>query len=235
MKSLCILLLSCVSLAAQTSNLSARDLFFTPTPVSATTSPGGNAPTQPLTATGIRYSLLKGQTDGTEAEVRTDSVFRSGDRIRLTVEANQNGFLYIIHQGSSGEWFVLEGSPVAMERNKRSDVPAGGRFFFDDRPGEERLFLVFMRHRDASLDRILQGLPPDPASPAKADVTQTRTGRRSVDPVLMSSLSLQSRDLVFERVDDPPSKPKAEKAAYVVNPGTTNESRVVIDLRLQHR
>jgi hypothetical protein len=235
MKSLLFIPLFTVSLSAQPANLSARDLFFTPTPVSASTSGSVvSAPqNQPM---GLRYSLLRSNSDGTETEVRTDTVFRSGDRIRLTAEANQTGFLYIIHQGSSGEWFVLEGSPVSMEKNKRTDVPSGGRFFFDDRAGEERLFLVFLRQRDPSLDRILQGLPPEPATPAKKDVVNTgRPAHRSVDPVLMSSISLQSRDLIFEKVDDPPSKPKAEKAAYVVNPGTTNETRVVVDLRLQHR
>jgi len=222
-------LLSLVNLAAQSPNLSARDLFFTPTPVSASTSPSVAPPASP---TGLRYSLLKTQADGTEAEVKTDSVFHSGDRIRLTVETNQNGFLYVIHQGSSGDWFVLDGSPVSMERNKRSDVPAAGKFRFDDRAGEERLFLVFLRNRDANLDRILQGLPPESPTVAKP-VQGTRPNK--VDPMLMSSLSLQSRDLVFERVDDPPSKPKAEKAAYVVNPSTGADSKVVVDLRLQHR
>ena len=225
-------LLSLVNLAAQSPNLSARDLFFTPTPVSASAA-GTPSVSPPANPTGLRYSLLKTQEDGTEAEVKTDSVFRSGDRIRLTVETNQNGFLYVIHQGSSGDWFVLEGSPVPMERGKRSDVPSAGRFRFDDHAGEERLFLVFLRNRDANLDRILQGLPPETSTVAKP-VQGTRSNR-SVDPMLMSSLSLQSRDLVFERVDDPPSKPKAEKAAYVVNPGTTGDSKVVVDLRLMHR
>ena len=63
----------------------------------------GNEPVYPL---GLRYSILK--REGAEStEVAAGAVFRSGDRIRLRVEANADGFLYIVHRGSSGVWKPL--------------------------------------------------------------------------------------------------------------------------------
>ncbi|HSW50116.1 MAG TPA: hypothetical protein VLH09_08075, partial [Bryobacteraceae bacterium] len=62
--------------------------------------PAAYAPTAayPL---GVRYSILR--REGSESiETGSDEVFKSGDRIRVRVEANGNGYLYIIHRGSSG-------------------------------------------------------------------------------------------------------------------------------------
>src|SRR5262249_30183429 len=56
---------------------------------------------------GLRYSILK-QTSGRQvAEVDGDTAFRSGERIRLAVEANDNAYLYIVQRGSSGNWSLL--------------------------------------------------------------------------------------------------------------------------------
>ena len=40
-------------------------------------------------------------------EVDTDTVFKSGDKIRVSVESNDNGHLYIVQQGSSKTWNLL--------------------------------------------------------------------------------------------------------------------------------
>ena len=53
---------------------------------------------------GLRYSILKKTGDGGLVEVKPDSVFHSGDSIRVSAMGNQKGYLYIISRGSSGTW-----------------------------------------------------------------------------------------------------------------------------------
>src|SRR4051794_14225788 len=69
-----------------------------PAPLTASL-PASGAP--PL---GLRYTVLKLGADNAPTEVPNDTVFHAGDRIRFTVEANGPGYLYIINQGSSGNW-----------------------------------------------------------------------------------------------------------------------------------
>ncbi|HYM12138.1 MAG TPA: hypothetical protein VEU62_15490, partial [Bryobacterales bacterium] len=56
---------------------------------------GAEAPAAPL---GLRYSILKQASDGRAAEVDPDRVFQSGDRIRLSIEANDTAHLYIVQR-----------------------------------------------------------------------------------------------------------------------------------------
>ena len=67
---------------------------------------------------GLRYTLLK-LVDGRMVEVSPDSVFRAGDRIQVAVEANDAGYLYIVHQGSSGTWKPMFPSAEIEDGNNR--------------------------------------------------------------------------------------------------------------------
>lgn len=46
----------------------------------------------------LQWRVLKVNDNGVAEETNPTAVFHSGDRLRLAVRANQNGFLYIIHQ-----------------------------------------------------------------------------------------------------------------------------------------
>ncbi len=208
----------------------ARDLYFSPARASAPAS---------AAALGLRYSLLHLQPGGAWREVDTSTVFTSGDRIRLQVEANQSGFLYVLHQGSSQEWFVMEGSPIRVETALRTDVPPGGRFYFDHQPGEEKLFLVLSRARDAELDRMLGIAPavPPGAPPAATPASETPRTRSPVQLAFLRTLEteVRSRNLAFEKVDQNTAPVQAEHAVYVVNTSASAGARVVVQVSLQHR
>jgi len=208
----------------------ARDLYFSPARASVPTAEA---------ALGLRYSLLHLQPGGSWREVDTSTVFTSGDRIRLQVEANQPGFLYVLHQGSSQEWFVMEGSPIRVAMGQRSDVPPGGRFYFDHQPGEEKLFLVLSRARDVELDRMLgisPAVPPD-TPPAAAPAPETPRTRSPVQLAFLRTLEteVRSRNLAFEKVDLTSAPARAEHAVYVVNTSLGAGARVVVQVSLQHR
>jgi hypothetical protein len=200
---------------------------------------------------GLRYSILKEVPGGGTAEVDSATVFRSGDRIRLTVATTETAYAYVVSQGSSGKWRVLFPSP---EIGKGSNlipggviypIPAAHWFAFDEQVGEERLFVMISRTPVKDLDGLIYQLKEsgtEPASPGGEGPVLMAANIPPVDDSVISRLrqDVYARDLVFEKVDDTPpvetSQPvRPEKAVYVVNKTGANNSRVVADIRLQHR
>jgi Domain of unknown function (DUF4384) len=48
----------------------------------------------------LEWRVLKVRDDGSAEETNPRGIFHNGDRLRLAIKTNQNGFLYIIHQAS---------------------------------------------------------------------------------------------------------------------------------------
>ncbi|MBS1826960.1 MAG: DUF4384 domain-containing protein [Acidobacteria bacterium] len=201
---------------------------------------------------GIRYSLLKRVTDGW-AEVHADSTFQSGDAIRVQVEANEDGYLYIVARGSSGSWDVLfpnkdvRAGTNFIESGDAQILPSPkGLWRFDNKRGQERLFLVMARKPVGDLDKLIYDLnqagkpaaapaapapaqpkpaapvsQPKPTTPEPKDApkrTMLAGNIKPIDDQLVGRLRSQmvSRDLVFEKVDDSPSPAAADKKESAV-------------------
>ncbi len=204
-------------------------------PIVAVSTPG------PL---GLRYSILKRTGSGQE-EVDAATVFHAGDRIRLSIEVNSPGRLYIVNRGSSGAWNVLFPSPeVAGGDNRvqpgmRYEIPSGHTFTFDERAGEEKLFIVLSRQPVPDLERLIYSLgesaTPKPAEekPAKLMLAANMT---PIDDSLVGRLRrAYSRDLIIEKVDESTPGPRTEKAVYTVNPSTKPDARLIADVTLNHQ
>ncbi len=193
---------------------------------------------------GLRYSLLKVDR-GSAVEVDADTVFRAGDRIRLSVEANDSGYLYIVTRGSSGVWKVLfpsaeiEGGSNRVERGRRYGIPSGYTFTFDEQPGAEKLFVVLSRRPEADLEKLIYSLgqrsPAGESSPEAAPKVLLAQSNAGIDDALIGKFRTYSRDLIIEKVDAATPGPEAEKAVYAVNASGAADARVVADVTLQHR
>jgi len=214
-------------------------------------STGGEAVGPPLA---LRYSLLKQNSDGEYVEVAPDSVFRSGDRIKVSIEANDAAHLYIVQQGSSKAWNVLfpsadlDNGNNRVDRARRYSIPAGGRFTFDEQAGTERLFIVLSRVPEPDLEKMIYDLSRKSAAPANASPAatppsetkpKTMMAQNRIDDSLVNRLrgQMNSRDLVFEKVDDDKPAPggKREKAMYYGTDDRTARARIVVDLNLRHQ
>lgn len=209
---------------------------------------------------GMRYSVLKRNAAGEYQEVDADTVFHSGDRIRLEAQANSTGYLYVVAQGSSGNWQVLFPSREVsngsnqVHRGETRLVPGGnqGQFVFDEQAGTEKLFFVLSRQPEQSLDKLIysmggQSAPADPTvvKPA-AESNRVLMAQASVSDDVIARIrsQMQSRDLIFEKVDNEkvvsqngagsPEQVKIETAAYVVNRSSAPDARLVADLKLKH-
>jgi hypothetical protein len=205
-----------------------------------------NAALNPELPLGLRYSFLKQQGNGT-AEVDTATAFRSGERIRLTVESNDSAYLYLVLLGSSGKWSVLfpsaqiAGGNNHIERGHRYTIPAQHWFAFDDQVGEEKLFILLSRQPQEDLEKLIYSLQKGPAAqPANAPAGEKLLMAEAlpVDDELIGRLreAVYARDLVFEKVDDTgAADSQGEKAIYIVNRTGDDDSRVVADVTLVHR
>lgn len=202
-------------------------------------------------AVAIRYSLVKLE-DGAESEVPVTHHFRSGDQVRLKVEANQSGYLYLIARGSSGIWKPLfpsrEASDNRVEARRGYDVPSSTQAFtFDDQAGTEKIFLVFSRAPLADLDSQIDQLRNRPASsPAGTAKLPLMIAQNLTDGRVNGLRAMYSRDLIVETVDAKqavPVRPAAsassgpagrENAVYVASTSRAGDARVVADIELAH-
>jgi len=213
-----------------------------------------------LVPLGMRYSVLKRNAAGAYQEVDADTTFHSGDRIRLEAQANSTGYLYVVAQGSSGNWQVLfpsrevsNGSNL-VHRGETRLVPGGnqGQFVFDQQAGSEKLFFVLSRQPEQSLEKLIysmsgQTAPADPAVVKPAALpNRVLMAQATIGDDVISRIRGQvtGRDLVFEKVDNEKvvganERPaggdvKIETAAYVVSRNTAPDARLVVDLKLKH-
>ena len=197
---------------------------------------------------GLRYIILQ-QSGGQNVEVAPDTVFHSGDHIRFRVEANGDGYLYIVQQGTSGTWSVLFPSPEIdngdnqVHRGRKYTVPSEETFSFEGNPGTEKIFVVLSRQPENELQSLLYSLQQQTTAPAKTPAPEPPVHllMASTNPHIGNDLinrlrnDLQSRDLIIEKASDAEPAAKGDKAVYVVNPSGSASSRVVADVPLTHR
>lgn len=175
---------------------------------------------QPLA---LRWSILQvtGPEDQHEVLART---FTTGDQVRLRIQPNQRGFLYLFARNASGSWKPL----LANELSEGGELvfPGGSKAIeFKGAKGEERLFIVFSRQRIENLDEAMRGL----GAPPRIEVLY----------------AMAARDLSIEEVK-PQGRPKPmsvaaqtapadEAATYVASPSGTPEGRLVAEIKLTHQ
>jgi hypothetical protein len=166
---------------------------------------------------GLRYSLYEYEKIGSRwnaEEVSPDKTFRTGDRVQIQVESNEDGYLYIIQRGTSGDWTVLfpakeiNGGKNRVTAMEPVRIPNGRAFFtFSGKPGTEKLFIVLARKPVADVEEMIldlnRGRAPAAAAPEspkpepkKAEPKKTSTpGREGKGPTLLAQ--------AISPIDDP--------------------------------
>lgn len=178
---------------------------------------------------GLRYRLQL-ESAGGVADIDPARVFHSGEAVRLVVDSNIDGFLYVLLTGSSGRQTLLFPHPeINAGKNLVTagvpyTVPADGWFRFDSTPGEEALMLVVSR---TPLDSLPSQVSPGETKPLIGAEVLLAELRRQVN----------SRDLVFTKEEAPAPKPGAAPIPTVlwVNASDTENQAVYATVKLQHR
>jgi hypothetical protein len=192
---------------------------------------------------GLRYSVVQVANGGTESEVSPTAMFHAGDMVRVKVEGNRDGYLYVILRGSSGNWKPLFPAADINNGENRIGPHRGYRlpsetqaFTFDEQAGQEQLFVIYSPEPVKDMDALIPSL----GSAEKPPADKLKPG-----PMIMASAQINddfvsrlrnsySRDLIVQTVgpNQPAEAQMPESAVYVVN---KTGGRLVADIRLEHR
>ena len=166
-------------------------------PRAANVEPAAAITPVPAPYLGLRYRVLRRDPEGVFSAVDPDTVFRSGDQVRVVFEPNDAGYLYLFERGATGAWRVL--ASERMERLAGYQVPRTGAMR-EEEPGVRRLYAVFSRRADPALAGV------DPAAlearlgaslrRQKPGDRQDRTDRAAY--VVSTSEPLQSQQVAVE-------------------------------------
>ena len=110
-------------------------------------------------AIGLGYTLYTLDPTGDSVRVDPDKEFTKGDRIRIALESNTDGYLYVFHKEADNEPEMLFPDPRLNQGDNAivahvlyeipSNVIGDERyrwFIFDDKPATEHLYIVITRH-----------------------------------------------------------------------------------------
>jgi hypothetical protein len=162
----------------------------------------------------LEWRVYKVKDDGSQEETSPLAVFHAGDRLRLSVRTNQDGYLYIVHQSSptapgqiifpdsrinngsnvvnKGEEFVLPSNCPAGMNRRDCAVPVEGA------AGQELFHLVFTRDPFTDLPNSASeasgGISPETLSKLKAGSGQVLKRLRGSTPLAVLVVNTNTRD-----------------------------------------
>jgi len=112
------------------------------------------SPTTPVPVSKMKVSLFRQDKRGKVEAVSLETTFYSGEAMRFGIQADQDGFLYILSQGSSGKVSMLypdrriQGGNNRIVKGQGVNIPTGGGWYtFDKDPGTETFYLVFAENK----------------------------------------------------------------------------------------
>lgn len=107
---------------------------------------------------GLGMTLFTRDSNGLAIRVDPERVFRKGDRVRVLLETNTDGYLYIFNQTNDGPVMMiypseeLDDAGNYIKSHVPWEIPSGAAneerlrwLTFDENPGTERLFFVLTR------------------------------------------------------------------------------------------
>jgi len=170
---------------------------------------------------GISYWIDLVDANGKTTRVDPNRTFKSGERIKLTIESNRDGYLYVLNIGSSGNSHMLFPNPGVVSNRVVAGLPHSVPFKtymrFDNNPGEELVLLMLS-------PRPLGNLTP--STPAYGPLNNQQTQQ-----YVQVARAKGAKDLVLE-TDSYGPKP----ATYVVAPVSALDDKVItMRIKLKHK
>jgi len=161
-----------VASAAPAQTLSARQEFF-----------GARPGTQATAWVGLKTGIVL-RTEGPNGqcqfrEVAEDFEFRAGDRFRIRVQTNAEGYLYIVARDGQGSFRLLFPSATTADATSRLArfesrmIPERDWFAFDAQAGQERLYVFFNAKPMKEFERLVA----NPGKPVKTGDLQKLADR----------------------------------------------------------
>ena len=224
--------LFCQSLYASSGENGAKAIFFSGEGPTVVTSSANDSTVKSETANqaaastteqfmGISYWIELFDTNGNLTRVSPTKTFTSGDRIKLNIESNLNGYLYVLNIGSSGNSHILFPNAGVSSNLITAGLPYSVPFKtymrFDSNPGEELLLIMLS-------PRPLGNLAPSMPAYGPLDNQQT-------NQVIQAAQATGAKDIILEEDATGPAP-----ATYAVAPVSSLDSKVItMQVKLKHR
>lgn len=103
-----------------------------------------------------------------ERSVGNDDVLRSGDEFRVRIRPAQDGFLYVLHQGTTRSMVLYPASAEAAQVGKGEQIvlPGEDNFFtLDEIPGPERVLVLVTQAPIQDMNTVLGAASASPLDP----------------------------------------------------------------------
>jgi hypothetical protein len=167
-----ILIAGTATLAQDDGNDGARDIFLSTRPESSSSSNSSkntvkngnksrhsnNLRSNKKTSIGLGYTLYIRGSEGRPERVAPEREFKTGDRVRIMLEPNVEGYLYVFHTENNSEPQMLfpdarlSGGKNSIKAHVPYEVPLSFDqdsdnqwFVFEGEPATERLYIVVSR------------------------------------------------------------------------------------------
>lgn len=208
--------------------------------------PGAAVEAATVAHLGFRYTVaLVDQASGKAESVDPDRDFHKGECVRLELESNQSGYLYVLSRQSSGTWLPLFPSPEmpgesnVIDPGQKVRAPKDYCFEISDPPGTETLFVALSRSPRDFFDLYDAIKTPPEAAPANSkpasNPVQMADARLVNSAVEKMAKSFGTRDLVIKKVTPATDKQEKDYGVYVVNGSDKPSSTVVKKVEIRHR
>lgn len=137
--------------------------------------------------------------------VAPSTEFKAGDQIKLQLQSNFDGFVYVVNIHPDGKRCLMFPLPDAMDNtvkpDEKYDIPPGtAAMQFDQEKGTEVLQVIMTRSRIKYLDEAVKAPDGCLAQSASSAATELQAGiAKNVAPVVPQGdgNKLRSRDIIF--------------------------------------
>ena len=214
-----------------------------------------NNPRKLVSAMGVGYTIYKKNAQGQAVRVAPDQEFHSGDAVRITIEPNIAGYLYIFHTENQGKAEMifpdqrLNGGDNQVTAHVSYEVPSSKApdaalrwFVFDSVAATEHIYVVIAKQPLAGvptkdqLSRYCQSAacpwqPPDNIWQELQNLAaqHSQTSRAKEQGQAQSDLEQQSISRGFSLTQDAP-----EPSVISMNPAPQAQT-FVIPISLVHK
>lgn len=187
---------------------------------------------------GVSYWIELVDSTGEINRVTTANTFKSGDRIKLHIETNQNGYLYVMNIGSTGQsHFLFPNSGVGSNYVTAwtpYEIPYNTYMRFDENPGEELLLVMLSPKPIGNTQSTSQpaGNTPSGIQPA-LNVPPVNRPLNSQETQQYTQLAQAqgAKDIVLETESN-----GINPAGYAVAPMSSLEAGMItLQIKLRHR
>lgn len=187
---------------------------------------------------GLRYSILKQGKEGVETEVDPAERFEATATLKLTVEVNAPGFLYVLKRDPARIWTVLhpttEQKDTAaapnprVETRTRLEFPLAGAMTAKDQPVRTDAFILYSRQVQPDLNSIIALITGDPSQggsrAALVDAFIQRARRNG-----------ELQHFLIQKMDSTKKGAPKERAVYVVDLAPDPSSPVFVEITVSQQ